>query len=95
MCIRDRDTLARLSGDEFAILVQSVDGPSQVDEVLRRVLGPLDDPFVIDGRELQVRASTGYTMSFGVTDAKELLKQADDSMYVAKSEGKGLSLIHI
>ena len=87
--VRQQDTLARLSGDEFAILVQAVDGPSQVDEVLRRVLGPLDDPFVIDGRELQVRASTGYTMSFGVTDAKELLKQADDSMYVAKSEGKG------
>ena len=83
-----QDTLARLSGDEFAILMQTVDGPSQVEDVLRRVLGPLEVPFVIDGRELRVSASAGYSLSFGVTDAKELLKQADDSMYQAKYEGK-------
>ena len=86
--VREQDTLARLSGDEFAILMQTVDGPSQVEDVLRRVLGPLEVPFVIDGRELRVSASAGYSLSFGVTDAKELLKQADDSMYQAKYEGK-------
>jgi len=86
--VRQQDTFARLSGDEFAILMQSVDGPSQVEDVLRRLVGPLEEPFDVDGRALQVSASIGYSMSFGVTDARALLKQADDSMYVAKAQGK-------
>ena len=86
--VRQQDTLARLSGDEFAIIMHTVEGPSQVEEILERVLGPLDDPFVVDGRGLKVSASIGYSMSYGVTDAKALLKQADDSMYLAKAEGK-------
>jgi len=86
--VREQDALARLSRDKFAILIHAAESPSQVEEVLRRGLGPLDDPFSIDGREVQVDASVGYSMSFGATDAKALLKQADDAMYVAKSEGK-------
>jgi len=86
--VRQQDTLARLSGDEFAILMHTAEGPPQVEEVLRRVLGPLDDPFVIDGHDVQVTVSIGYSMSFGVTDAKAFLEQADAAMYLAKSEGK-------
>ena len=86
--VRRQDTLARLSGDEFALLMLAVDGADQVEEILRRVVAPVGDPFAVGGRELRVGISVGYSISFGATDPKALLRQADDSMYEAKAGGK-------
>ena len=87
--IRAGDTIARMGGDEFAILVEDpVEGETPVD-VGRRLLAQLELPFVHGGKELFVRASLGIatTRSRDHT-ADEVLRNADVAMYTAKSNGK-------
>ncbi len=86
--VRAGDTIARMGGDEFAILVEdSTDGDAPM-EVARRVLATLDAPFEHAGKELFVRASVGIAISAVGDTADEVLRNADVAMYTAKSNGK-------
>jgi diguanylate cyclase (GGDEF)-like protein len=87
--VRTGDTVARLGGDEFAVLVE--DGGDAFD-VAGRLLGSLDHPVSISGRELLVRASIGVAVLNPVdspANGTEMLKRADLAMYAAKRAGKG------
>jgi diguanylate cyclase (GGDEF)-like protein len=87
-CLRASDTAARLGGDEFAILLEGTDerGAGLAAE---RVLGSLQAPFILQGKEVFVTASIGLAANTsGREDANELLRNADAAMYVAKSNGK-------
>ena len=87
--LRASDTIARMGGDEFAILIEDpVDGETPMD-VGRRMLARLEPPFVHSGKELFVRASIGIatTRSRDHT-ADEVLRNADVAMYTAKTNGK-------
>ncbi|HEY7969017.1 MAG TPA: EAL domain-containing protein, partial [Candidatus Limnocylindrales bacterium] len=87
--LRAGDTIARMGGDEFAILIEDpVDGETPVD-VGRRLLAQLEAPLVHGGKELFARASIGIatTRSRDYT-ADEVLRNADVAMYTAKSNGK-------
>jgi diguanylate cyclase (GGDEF)-like protein/PAS domain S-box-containing protein len=87
--VRASDTIARMGGDEFAILLEDpIDGETPV-EVGQRLLAQLEPPFVHGGKELFVRASIGIatTRSQDHT-ADEVLRNADVAMYTAKSNGK-------
>jgi diguanylate cyclase (GGDEF)-like protein/PAS domain S-box-containing protein len=87
--LRVSDTIARMGGDEFAILIEDpVDGETPMD-VGRRMLAHLEPPFVHGGKELFVRASIGIatTRSRDHT-ADEVLRNADVAMYTAKTNGK-------
>lgn len=86
--VRESDTLARLSGDEFAMLMAGSEESSNVAGILHRILEHLDAPFDIDGQKVSVSASIGYSLSFGDTSGEELLNQADEAMYVAKADGR-------
>ena len=87
--LRDDDTVTRIGGDEFTILVPTV---AQVDDatvVARRVREALKLPIVIDGRELFVTASIGVSLyPNDGDDAETLLKNADTAMYRAKTQGR-------
>ena len=92
-CLRTPDTAARLGGDEFAILIE--DGGESVGAaaVAGRILEALDGPFLLDGKEVFVRASIGIATSgvgrtTGPEGAEELLRNADVAMYIAKEAGK-------
>ena len=92
-CLRTPDTAARLGGDEFAILIE--DGGESVGAaaVAGRILQALDGPFLLDGKEVFVRASIGIATSgvgrtTGPEGAEELLRNADVAMYIAKEAGK-------
>jgi diguanylate cyclase (GGDEF)-like protein/PAS domain S-box-containing protein len=87
--VRAGDTIARMGGDEFAILIEDpVEGETPVD-VGRRLLGQLEAPFVHGGKELFVRASIGIaTTRSRDYSADEVLRNADVAMYTAKSNGK-------
>jgi diguanylate cyclase (GGDEF)-like protein/PAS domain S-box-containing protein len=86
--LRGGDTIARMGGDEFAILVEDADaGPPR--EVAERLLDTLQAPFQRGDRELFVHASVGVAVVSGRnTSAEELLRNADAAMYIAKSRGK-------
>lgn len=88
-CLDAGDTVARLSGDEFTVLLEGVDNAEDAGRVARRILQRLGEPFDLDGREASVTASIGVALgsaSDGLPAA--LLNEADLAMYRAKGKGK-------
>src|SRR6185295_15025132 len=90
--LREADTVARLGGDEFAVLLPFAD----LDGALltaQKLLEEIEQPCVIDHRSLSVRASLGIACfpEHG-SSAETLLQKADVAMYVAKTEGVGISV---
>ena len=86
--IRPEDTACRLSGDEFAVLLDEIGDVEQAQEVAARVLQRISDPIHID-RELSITASLGLAMvDTEVREVEDVLSRADVAMYAAKSAGK-------
>jgi diguanylate cyclase (GGDEF)-like protein len=81
--------IARLAGDEFTILLPNISGPGEPQQVAKRILASLAEPFVISMQELYVSSSIGIAIypEDGETSG-ELLKNADIAMYHAKKLGR-------
>jgi diguanylate cyclase (GGDEF)-like protein/PAS domain S-box-containing protein len=89
--LRDDDTAARLSGDEFAVCAES-DPAAKVDLISlpTRILDTFNEPFVLNGRALNVRASIGVsTAGDGTLSRADMLREANLALYAAKDAGKG------
>jgi diguanylate cyclase (GGDEF)-like protein/PAS domain S-box-containing protein len=87
--IRTGDTIARMGGDEFAVLVEDPTASTTPMEVAERLQATLQTPFQRGGKELFVHASVGVAVSTSPRETpEELLRNADASMYIAKSHGK-------
>ncbi|RMG33806.1 MAG: EAL domain-containing protein [Gammaproteobacteria bacterium] len=86
---RSEDTVARLSGDEFAVLLGHFGGHNEPLVLARKVLDTLSEPFVIGDRKLYASASVGVSIApqHGST-VDELIQHADTAMYRAKSAGR-------
>ncbi len=87
--LRASDTISRIGGDEFSILLAEVTNAEAVAGVARKILDSLAKPFRVDGHELFITASVGISChpSDG-DDAETLLKCADAAMYRAKELGR-------
>jgi diguanylate cyclase len=87
-CVRPGDTVARIGGDEFAILIEDASGVDEVASVAARVCSAMRAPFTVAGREFFVHASVGIAMG-NQRDARsdELLRDADVALYAAKDAG--------
>jgi len=86
--VRDADTVARIGGDEFAVLLETVSGEKQAIAAAERIVAIVRAPIVVAGEELQVGASVGIAISSEVLeDAEQLVHQADLAMYEAKRRG--------
>jgi diguanylate cyclase (GGDEF)-like protein/PAS domain S-box-containing protein len=90
--IRGEATVARLGGDEFALVMPGPTDKSSVAATAQRILGTLEQPFVIEGQVLEVGASIGIAVfpEHG-DDARTLLRRADVAMYSAKQKQSGFS----
>lgn len=89
--LRDTDTVARLSGDEFTVVLEGLNHPESnayVGQIADMLLTSLSQPIELDGQHVCVSASIGVSLSPGVTDPDELLDRADQAMYRAKALGK-------
>ena len=88
--IRESDTLARVGGDEFVILMEQLDRPEDAASLARELIALLRQSFVLDsGHTVYVGASIGITLCpEDGKDATSLLKNADAAMYLAKESGR-------
>ncbi|MPZ71938.1 MAG: EAL domain-containing protein [Nitriliruptorales bacterium] len=87
--LRPDDIAARLSGDEFAVLVNDLTRADEAEQIGHRVKDALAEPCTINQRLLTVRASIGVAVGGdGVEDAEDLIHRADMAMYSAKNHGK-------
>jgi diguanylate cyclase (GGDEF)-like protein/PAS domain S-box-containing protein len=90
--LRPADIVARLAGDEFAILVDNVDEPADALSIASRIHDALAAPFVIRRRAFTMTASIGVALGgHDYGSPEELLRDADIAMYHAKREGRGRS----
>jgi diguanylate cyclase (GGDEF)-like protein len=88
-CLRPTDTVARVGGDEFTLLVPSVSTAAESAAVAERILQELKAPYVVAGRELFTSVSIGMALfPDDGTDPETLLKHADTAMYRAKASGR-------
>jgi diguanylate cyclase (GGDEF)-like protein/PAS domain S-box-containing protein len=88
-CIREVDTVARLGGDEFTILLSDIADIHNVESICQKVLLALSEPFYISKMYTYISASLGVTIyPDDASSTLELLKNADQAMYLAKNLGR-------
>jgi diguanylate cyclase (GGDEF)-like protein/PAS domain S-box-containing protein len=85
--IREGDTLARLGGDQFAVLCEELPSELAAVGIARQLIGSLEQPVVARGEQRVLSASVGIALSSGQSTATELLRDADAAMYHAKKAG--------
>ena len=87
--VRDVDTVARIGGDEFVVLLGQLDKPEQADPIVRQILKKLAEPVYIQEQIVYATASFGVSIfPTDGNDGKTLLLGADQAMYAAKEKGR-------
>jgi len=87
--LRRSDSVARIGGDEFVIVVPNLEGPSSETDVAKKLLQVLEEPFVGPGRTFELSASIGIAVyPDDAQEGKLLLRHADAAMYAAKQQGR-------
>jgi diguanylate cyclase (GGDEF)-like protein len=89
--LRPEDVLARFGGDEFAVLLESVEDPSEPIRVAQRIGEALRETFTVDDHQVSVSTSVGVALGTAqANDVPEgMLREADAAMYLAKEQGPG------
>jgi len=87
--LRADDTLARMGGDEFVLLLADIASPEECSLILDRVLQATSAPIQMEGHSISITASIGVSLfPTDNSDADSLLRHADQAMYQAKEAGK-------
>ena len=87
-CVRATDTVARLSGDEFTVILQDLEQSTDAQHVAQKILDCIVEPIEIDEHVLCARTSIGIALfPNDAVDPEDLLRQADRAMYKAKELG--------
>jgi len=88
-CLRASDTVARIGGDEFAVVLEDVRSPDEVSQVADKLLRAVSEPAQIAGRELYLSTSVGASIHpLDAADAATLQRNAEVALRHAKSEGR-------
>lgn len=88
-CVRESDTVSRLGGDEFTIILSEFNQVNDIDHLVLKILDSISASCLLDGDIIYVTASVGIALFPDNTiDSDELLKHADMAMYSAKNNGK-------
>lgn len=93
--MRQEDTLARIGGDEFALLIPRIESPEAVFSVAEKIIGTINNPFSLDEGTVQIGVSIGIALypQHG-EEADALLANADAALYRAKADGRNVRRVY-
>lgn len=88
---RDKDTVARVGGDEFVLILGDIDDRKRLQAIARRMIDRLEEPIRFGGDTCQVSASIGIALSnqHPAAQTAQLINAADSALYAAKDAGRG------
>ncbi len=87
-CLRASDTLARMGGDEFLLLLRRLKSVHNMDDIAGKLLSRVAEPVTLENREFFLTASIGGAGYDGKQTGEELFRMVDNAMYAAKLDGK-------
>ncbi|WP_404355451.1 diguanylate cyclase domain-containing protein [Methylotuvimicrobium sp. KM1] len=88
-CLREGDTLARIGGDEFVLLLLDINDSGECKTILRRILKAVSAKMLLANQTVSVSLSLGFTLyPDDSADSETLIRHADQAMYQAKQQGK-------
>ncbi len=87
--LREIDTVARMGGDEFTLLLTDINDRSKAEVVANKIRESVGEPIIIEGNPVRIRASIGISIfPDDGSDEKQLLSKADHEMYIMKNDAK-------
>jgi diguanylate cyclase (GGDEF)-like protein/PAS domain S-box-containing protein len=92
--VRSSDTVARLAGDEFVVVLEQVGSPLECERIAAKLHDAIRPPFALDGRALQVTSSIGIAWS-PHPDPSALAHVADEALYVSKHAGRDRASVFV
>ncbi|ATE60660.1 diguanylate cyclase domain-containing protein [Thauera sinica] len=89
LTVREGDTVARVHGDEFVVILEGIETPEPAARVAGKIVDALGSPFTVDGREIRLGTSIGIGVyPDHASDVETLIRCADIAMYDAKQAGR-------
>jgi len=88
-CLRESDTIARMGGDEYTVLMPNIHRENDIVTIARKIISELEMPFIINSHTVYLSISIGISLyPFDGNEPDTLLRSADAAMYNAKKQGK-------
>jgi diguanylate cyclase (GGDEF)-like protein len=88
-CLRETDTLARIGGDEFTVLLDPIENLSEAMLIAQRIISVIQPVFKLEHHQVHVNASIGVVLEEDGITSDQIVHRADVAMYQAKRSGKG------
>jgi diguanylate cyclase (GGDEF)-like protein/PAS domain S-box-containing protein len=88
-CVRTSDTVARLGGDEFTVILSEIQDTANIEDITQKIIDKLAEYFSLGNEVVYISASVGITLyPNDASNIDDLMKSADQAMYVAKKNGR-------